>query len=92
MNERQSQAAESAELLRRVAARDEEAATEIFERYAERLIGLARSRLAAKLAAKAPISSEAVSHRDSLAAAFRALSKAVFAWLVTSETRFSASV
>ena len=47
--------------------------------------------VAARLAQKAPISSEAVSHRDNLAAALRALSKAVFAWLMTSETRLSAS-
>src|SRR5476651_2311932 len=47
--------------------------------------------VAARLAQKAPISSEAVSHKDNLAAAFRALSKAVFAWLMTSETRLSAS-
>src|ERR1700690_766528 len=48
--------------------------------------------VAARLAQKAPISSEAVSHRDNLAAAFRALSKAVFACSMTSETRFPASV
>ena len=37
------------------------------------------------------MSNEAVSHRDNFAAAFRALSKSVFAWLMTSETRLSAS-
>jgi hypothetical protein len=38
--------------------------------------------VAARLAQKAPITSEAVSHRDSLAAALRVSSKTVFAWLV----------
>src|ERR1019366_541876 len=47
--------------------------------------------VAAKLAENAPISSEAVSQRDNLAAAFRALSKLVCAWLMTFETRVSAS-
>jgi hypothetical protein len=47
--------------------------------------------VAARLAAKAPKSSAAVSHRDNLAAAFRALSKSVFAWSMTFETRLSAS-
>jgi len=47
--------------------------------------------VAAKLAAKAPKSSAAVSHRDNLPAAFRALSKSVFAWSMTFETRLSAS-
>jgi hypothetical protein len=48
-------------------------------------------RVAARLAAKAPKSRAAVSHRDNLAAAFRALSKSVFAWSMTFETRLSAS-
>jgi len=43
---------QSAELLRRYRAGDERAATAIFERYAERLTRLAKSRLAAKLAAR----------------------------------------
>jgi hypothetical protein len=47
--------------------------------------------VAARLAAKAPKSSAAVSHRDNLAAAFRALSKSVFACSMTFETRLSAS-
>ena len=47
--------------------------------------------VATRLAAKAPKSRAAVSHRDNLAAAFRALSKSVFAWLMTFETRVSAS-
>jgi eukaryotic-like serine/threonine-protein kinase len=42
----------SADLLRRLAAGDEDAATAVFERYAVRLTALARSRLAAKLAAR----------------------------------------
>src|SRR5664279_558464 len=48
-------------------------------------------RVAARLAAKAPKSRAAVSHRDNLAAAFRALSKSVLAWSMTLETRLSAS-
>jgi hypothetical protein len=48
-------------------------------------------RVAARLAAKAPRSRAAVNHRDNLAAAFRALSKSVFAWSMTLETRLSAS-
>ena len=48
-------------------------------------------RVAARLAAKAPKSRAAVSHRDNLAAALRALSKSVFAWSMTFETRLSAS-
>jgi len=47
--------------------------------------------VAARLAAKAPVSRAAVSHRDNLAAAFRAVSKSVFAWSMTFETRLSAS-
>jgi len=47
--------------------------------------------VAARLAAKAPKSRAAVSQRDNLAAAFRALSKSVFAWSMTFETRLSAS-
>jgi eukaryotic-like serine/threonine-protein kinase len=43
---------DSTELLRRLAAGDELAAATIFERYVERLTRLARSRLAAKLAAR----------------------------------------
>src|SRR5262245_8788514 len=43
---------ESAALLREVAAGDEDAAAEVFERYADRLTRLARSRLAAKLASR----------------------------------------
>ena len=42
----------SADLLRRVQAGDERAANEVFERYVERLTRLARSRLAARLAAR----------------------------------------
>jgi RNA polymerase sigma factor (sigma-70 family) len=53
MTEHQSSAPfASADLLRRWTAGDEDAATAIFERYAERLTALARSRLAAKLAAR----------------------------------------
>ena len=47
--------------------------------------------VAARLAAKAPVSRAAVSHRDNLAAAFRAVSKSVFAWSMMFETRLSAS-
>ena len=47
--------------------------------------------VAARLPAKAPVSRAAVSHRDNLAAAFRAVSKSVFAWSMTFETRLSAS-
>ena len=47
--------------------------------------------VAARLAAKAPVSRAAVSHRDNLAAVFRAVSKSVFAWSMTFETRLSAS-
>src|SRR5689334_8029550 len=51
MIERQPQQSEgSVELLRRVAAGDNQAATEVFEQYVERLTALARSRLSAKLA------------------------------------------
>jgi len=42
----------SAELLRRVQAGDQRAANEVFARYVERLTRLARSRLAARLAAR----------------------------------------
>lgn len=42
----------SADLLRLLVAGDEDAATTIFERYAERLTRLARSRLAARLATR----------------------------------------
>src|SRR6476620_7104685 len=53
MIERQSrESMDSVELLRRVAAGDDQAATDIFERYAERLTALARSRLSAKLASR----------------------------------------
>ena len=47
--------------------------------------------VAARLAAKAPVSRAAVSHRDNLPAAFRAVSKSVFAWSMMFETRLSAS-
>lgn len=48
----ESDATKSVELLRRAAAGDETAETEIFERYVQRLTALARSRLATKLAAR----------------------------------------
>ncbi len=40
---------ESIELLSRIRQGDEQAATDLFERYVERLIRLAQSRLSAKL-------------------------------------------
>src|SRR3954462_6848947 len=42
----------SADLLLRVKRGDQDAATEVFERYAERLTHLARNRLATKLASR----------------------------------------
>jgi RNA polymerase sigma factor (sigma-70 family) len=53
MIERQPpQAGDSAELLRRVAAGDNQAATDVFGRYVERLTALARSRLSVRLASR----------------------------------------
>src|SRR5262245_13834572 len=43
---------QSAELLRQLCARDEDAAVAVFEQYAERLTRLARSRISARLAAR----------------------------------------